>query len=142
MRCVYQSGLKETTNHTDKKRNSSAPPPSLTSSPFIPLRRGTGGGNIFPRPLWEGLGEGAELLQKKQSIFEIDEHRKSVQSEKSVVSSGFYILNTIFPKFSLSSIFCWAAAASFNGNTLSTTGFNLPNSTRFSTSRSSFLLPK
>ncbi len=31
------------------------PPPSL------PHR---GGGNIFPRPLWEGFGEGAELLPK------------------------------------------------------------------------------
>ena len=34
------------------------PPP-----PFSPSVRGTGGGNVFPRLLWEGLGEGAELFQ-------------------------------------------------------------------------------
>src|SRR3989304_498572 len=35
-------------------RNSSAPPPGLPHQ---------GGGTVFPRPWWEGLGEGAELVR-------------------------------------------------------------------------------
>jgi len=34
--------------------NSSAPPPGLHHQ---------GGGTVFPRPRWEGLGEWAELVQ-------------------------------------------------------------------------------
>src|SRR3972149_10011391 len=36
-------------------------PPDLPLYP--PSWRGTGGGNVFPRPWWEGLGEGGELIQ-------------------------------------------------------------------------------
>jgi len=39
------------------KCNSSAPPPDLPH-PFGSAQGRQGGGNVFPRPLWEGLGEG------------------------------------------------------------------------------------
>jgi len=64
LRCVYQSGLKETTDYTDKKHNSSAPHLASPLPLSPPQWGGQGEETFFPRPLWEGLGEGAELLPK------------------------------------------------------------------------------
>ena len=98
------------------------------------------GAPSYPRPLREGgipLGipdasEGINLTQKNSAS-------KFARSAQAWIA--LYGFSTIFPNIWLCSMYSWATRTSCSGKVRSTTGFNFPLKTCFSTSCSSPIVP-